>query len=254
MQTNNSKISAVIITKNEENNIGDCIASLKGVVDEIIVVDALSDDKTVALAKQLGVAVIERAWTNFGDQRNYGAQQANHNWILSIDADERIDEVLASAINSQKLDPYTIYSVDVKTNYIGKWIKHCGWSPNFKKRLYHKGSAKWSSAIVHENLIWTNDLKIEKLKGCMLHYSYPSLAWHHKKTEKYARLTAEKWRANNKAPSALKRMFGPGFRFFRTYILKLGILDGKEGYLISKMSALLVRRQIHHFDKMKIER
>lgn len=245
------QISAVIITANEETNIIDCINSLKSVIDEIIVVDAISTDKTVELAKEAGAKVFVRKWINFGDQRNFGSQKASNDWILTIDADERLDDNLANEIQSLRLDNNLVYAIDVKTNYLGKWIKHCGWSPNFKKRLYNKNLVKWSNDLVHENLIWTSEIKIKKLEGSLLHYSYPSIERHEEKTEKYAKLTAQKWKLNNKTPGFLKRIFGPGFRFFRTYILKLGILDGKEGYLISKMSALLVRRQLYYFDQLK---
>lgn len=249
-------ISAVIITLNEESNIGDCIRSLDGVCDEVIVVDSSSEDRTCMIASDLGAKIFIREPQNgnaYGDQKNFGATQTNNEWILSIDADERLDETLKKAIQEVKLDNNIVYALNVKTNYLGKWIKHCGWYPNYKKRLYNKKHIKWDGELVHESLISIAPYKISKLKGDLLHYSYPSLEKHHEKTERYASLTAQNWKRKNIEPSVLKRIFGPAFRFVRTYILKLGILDGKEGYMISKMSALLVRRQLYYFDKIRTE-
>ena len=245
------KISAVIITKNEASNIGDCISSLNGVVDQVIVVDAESSDETVKIAKELGANVTVRAWKNYGDQRNFGAKQATNNWILSIDADERLSPELVQEIKSVELDQQKVYKISIKTNYLGKWIKHCGWYPNYKKRMYNRKVAEWSEELVHENLIYTQGMDVVKLKNEILHFSYPSLKRHHEKTDSYARLTAQKWKLENRSPSLLKKLFGSWFRFFRTYVLKLGFLDGKEGFLISKMSALLVKKQLQYFKQLE---
>lgn len=244
-------ISAVIITYNEEHNLKDCINSLKGLCNEIIVVDAHSTDNTLTIAKSLGAKVYSKKWESYGDQRNFGATQATNNWVLSIDADERVDSVLARELTQIKFDQHCVYALNVKTNYLGKWIKYCGWYPNYKKRLYNRKVVKWSDDLVHENLISDGRMDIIKIKGNLLHYSYPTIDIHHLKTERYAKLTAQNWKKKKRSPGIAKKMFGPSFRFFRTYILKLGILDGREGYMISKMSALLVRKQLEYFYKIK---
>lgn len=245
------KISAVIITKEEALNIGDCISSLKDAVDEVIVVDAESSDETLKIAEALGARIFVRSWKNYGDQRNFGTSQASNDWILSIDADERLSQELVQEIKSEKLDKQKVYSISIKTNYLGKWIKYCGWYPNYKKRMYNRTAAKWSEELVHENLIYAIGMNVVKLKNEILHYSYPSLKRHHEKTESYARLTAKKWKLENRSPNLLKKLFGPSFRFFRTYVLKFGFLDGREGYLISKMSALLVKKQLQYYKQLE---
>ena len=246
-----AKISAVIITYNEEKNISDCINSVIDIVDEVIVVDAHSTDQTRQSANELGAKVIVNDWISFGIQKNIGAEQAKNNWILSIDADERVDKDLKLSIQKLNLFKSEIYAINVKTNYLGKWIRYCGWYPNYKKRIYNKLLCKWSSDHVHESLEYQEKMKIIKLPGNLLHYSYPSLERHHEKIQSYAKLTAEKWLQQNRSPGLLKKLFGPSFRFFKTYILKLGILDGREGFLISKMSAQLVHEQLNYFKQLE---
>lgn len=244
-------IAAVIITYNEEQNIADCIKSVIEIVDEVIVVDANSEDQTVKIAKESGARVMTNDWTSYGTQKNFGAQKVNADWILSIDADERVDSDLKEALQDLKLEEDKLYELNVKTNYLGKWIRYCGWYPSYKKRLYHKKSTKWNSDLVHEKLV--SDVKLDtiKLHGNLLHYSYPSIERHHQKIDSYAKLTAQKWKLQNKSPSIIKKIFGPSFRFIKTYFFRLGLLDGKEGFLISKMSYLLVKEQLNYFKKMK---
>lgn len=245
------KIAAVIITYNEENNICDCIKSVIDIVDEVIVVDANSTDKTAYISKDLGAKVLTKDWTSYGIQKNHGAEAAGAKWILSIDADERVDGNLNKALLNINLQSDIIYALNVKTNYLGKWIRYCGWYPSYKKRLYQKDMAKWNDELVHEQLISTSKLEIVNLSGNLLHYSYPSLERHHQKIHNYAKLTAQKWKLQGKRPSLLKKLFGPSFRFVKTYIFRLGILDGKEGFLISKMSLLLVKEQLNYFKQLE---
>jgi len=244
-------IAAVIITYNEENNIVDCIKSVINIVDEVIVVDANSEDKTATLAEESGAKVMRKDWTSFGVQKNHGAKCANADWILSIDADERVDNELSQTLMALKLDSNKVYSTNIKTNYLGRWIRYCGWYPSYKKRLYHKEHSHWNDDIVHESLISSKKMLVEKLSGNLLHYSYRTIEHHHQKIERYARLTAEKWKLKNKTPRILKKIFGPSFRFVKTYIFRLGFLDGREGFLISKMSFLLVKRQLYYFKQLE---
>lgn len=244
-------IAAVIITYNEEKNIADCITSVADIVKEIIVVDANSEDNTVKIAKDLGARVYTRNWTTFGGQKNFGVAQTKLDWILSIDADERVENDLNRELLDLKLNDDSIYEINIKTNYLGKWIRYCGWYPSYKKRLYNKQTSKWNNDLVHESLVTEVKQKVVRLQGNLLHYSYPSLERHHQKIHNYAELTAKKWKQQNKTPSTLKKVFGPSFRFIKTYIFKLGILDGKEGYLISKMSFLLVKEQLNYFKHLE---
>lgn len=244
-------ITAVIITYNEERNIADCINSVMDIVNEVIVVDANSNDNTVNIAKDLGAKVFTKDWISFGDQKNHGAGLASYAWILSIDADERVDDELKSELLSLQLDIGVVYELNVKTNYLGKWIRYCGWYPSYKKRLYNKQTTKWNSDLVHEALISNKKKMSIRLEGNLLHFSYPSLERHHQKIHNYAKLTAQKWQQQKKTPSILKKTFGPSFRFLKTYILRLGILDGREGFLISKMSFLLVKEQLNYFKQLE---
>lgn len=244
-------ITAVIITYNESENIADCIKSLKDIVKEVIVIDANSVDETIDIAKGLGAKVFTKDWTTYGDQKNFGSDQASFDWVLSIDADERVDVDLKEELLNLELQENYLYSINVKTNYLGKWIRYCGWYPSYKKRLYNKSAVRWNSDLVHEALITQGDHKHSKLQGNLLHYSYPTIERHHQKIERYAKLTAQKWMQQKKAPSILKKIFGPSFRFIKTYILRLGILDGKEGFMISKMSFLLVKEQLRYFKQIK---
>lgn len=248
---NHLNITAVIITLNEERNIADCIRSVIDLVDDVMVVDANSEDSTVKIAEALGAKVYTNNWVSYGDQKNIGAQRSATDWILSIDADERVDEDLKETLLNLQLEQDKIYALNVKTNYLGKWIRYCGWYPSYKKRLYNKQISKWNNDLVHEQLISNSKLEVKRLAGNLLHYSYPSLERHHQKIHDYARLTAEKWMLQNKKPGVLKKIFGPSFRFVKTYFFKLGMLDGREGFLISKMSFLLVKKQLEYFKKLE---
>ena len=247
-------ISAVIITYNEAHNIAACIKSVAEIVDEVIVVDANSKDNTVSIAKILGAKVFVNDWISYGNQKNFGMEQTQTDWILSIDADERPDDKLRETIKEINLQQDKIYALNVKTNYLGRWIRYCGWYPSYKNRLYNKHCARWNDELVHEKLIFEEKFKVERLPGNLLHYSYPNIEYHHQKIKKYAKLTAKKWKLQNKHPGVFKKLFGPSFRFFKTYIIRLGILDGREGFMISKMSYLLVKEQLKYYKQLDYRR
>jgi len=250
------QISVVIITFNEEKNIGRCLNSVKEIADEIIVVDSSSTDNTVAIAKQNNAKVIVRAFTGYADQKNFGTQQAAHNWILSLDADEELTPDLRQSIEEIKKGPqYNVYDVPRLTNYCGKWIKHCGWYPDKQTRLYDSTKGKWKEMKVHE--YWRQNNEAEKkgvLKGDLLHYSFTSISDHLKKIEKYTELAAMAAVENGKDASLLKIWFSPKWHFFTEYIIKLGFLDGYYGYIIcnlSAYSALIKYSKIRQYNQQK---
>lgn len=249
MKTN--RISAVIITNNEEQHIANCINSVLPIVDEVIVVDSGSTDRTVEIANDLGAKVSVKDWEGYGTNKNFGAKIAAYDWILSIDADEVADEDLQKAIKDKKLIEEELYLINNITNYCGHWIKYTEWRPAFKFRLYNRKNSKWNIRKVHEGLEHLVEPKLVKLKGAMLHYSYTDYAEHLAKTENYARLSAEQWVAENFQPNLLKRIFGPTVRFIKSYIFQLGFLEGKVGYTISKTNSLQVRKKIQYFDQLK---
>jgi len=147
----------------------------------------------------------------------------------------------------------TIYRIKSLVNYNGKWIRHCGWYPAWKLRFFHKENAHWNLSPVHESLVYQKETNIESLEGQLLHYSYNNVEDHKIKSSKYAVLKAESWIKNNKSVGFFKRIFAPSFKFLRTYILKLGILDGREGFTISKIDAQMIRTAITHYQKLKTQ-
>ena len=250
---NSAGISAVIITKNEEEHIASCIESLKGLADEVIVVDSRSTDATVSIAKSLGATVFVKDWEGYGANKNYGSDRSNFAWILSIDADEVVNDELRQSIIRKELREGELYLINNITNYCGHWIKYSEWRPAYKYRLYEKSNTRWDQRIVHEGLKHKKEPKLVKLPGAMLHYSYTDYDEHLKKTENYARLSAEQWLAEGRSPGLLKRIFGPSVRFIKSYILNLGFLEGAVGYRISRTNALQVRKKIQYYDKLKLK-
>lgn len=244
-------ISAVIITLNEEIHIANCINSIKDLVEEVIVVDSGSTDQTVDIAQQLSAKVFIKEWEGYGANKNFGMDQANHDWILSIDADEVADEHLRKAITEKKLIAGELYLIKNITNYCGHWIKYTEWKPMYKYRLYQKSNTRWNQRKVHEGLVHKNPPNLVKMPGAMLHYSYTDYQEHLNKTEQYAKLSAEQWIAENKGPGILKRIFGPSIRFIKSYVFNFGFLEGKIGYTISRTNALQARKKIQYFDKIK---
>lgn len=244
-------ISAIILSKNEADRIGRCIISLRNIVDEVIVVDSGSTDDTITIAKSLGANVISTKWKGFGETKNFGNKLAQNDWILSIDSDEWLSEKLANEIKALRKTDKLIYSLNRSNIYQGKEIQHSGWSPDWVLRLFNKRAVSWNSNLVHEKLIIPNDFSVQKLNGKLMHDSYRSIEDHKAKTDKYAKLKAKSWISNGSSPSLLKRYFGSGFKAFHSYVIKAGFLDGKEGWMIAKMNAYLVKMQVEYYDILK---
>jgi glycosyltransferase involved in cell wall biosynthesis len=233
------KISAVIITLNEERNIQRCISSLQNVADEIIVVDSYSSDKTKEICLANNVRFIEHQWEGYGNTKNYANQQAANDFILSIDADEALSVELRNAIISikQSAKDDEVFQMNRLTNYCGKWIKHCGWYPDSKIRIWNRELGKWDNAAVHEKIQFKAEYKKILLKGDLHHYSYYNLLEHFQRIAKYSTLSAEKAFKQGKKSSLLKILLSPFARFIRNYFIKLGILDGFHGFAISRIEA-----------------
>jgi (heptosyl)LPS beta-1,4-glucosyltransferase len=232
------KITATIITLNEERNIRRCINSLKPIADEIIVLDAFSNDGTGEICKELEVTFTQREWKGYSDAKNYLNSLANGAYILSIDADEALDEKLQKSISEIKnIKEPQVYSVNRLTNYCGKWIKHLGWYPDVKVRLFPKEGSKWVGEFVHEELVYPSSLKVIQLPGHLEHYSYYSFEEHRARADKYSALTAKKLHAKGKNASPLKPYLSALGRFVSMFIIKRGFLDGKMGFKIAQISA-----------------
>lgn len=232
------KISATIITLNEERNIRRCIESLLPVADEIIVLDSFSTDQTQSICEELKVEFHQRKWAGYSDSKNYLNNLAKFDYILSIDADEELDaELQKSILKIKKENIPQLYSVNRLTNYCGKWIKHSGWYPDVKLRLFPKEGCQWEGEFVHEELSYPKDLEIIQLDGHLNHYSYYDFKDHRARADKYSALTAQKMNARGKKASVLKPYLSAIGRFVSMYFIKLGFLDGKMGFKIAQISA-----------------
>ena len=232
------KLSVVIITFNEERNIGRCLDSVKNVADEIIILDSFSTDRTVAIAKEKGAIVHEQPFQGYAKQKNRALEYALYNYILSLDADEALDAKLEASILQAK-EKFTCdgYTMNRCTNYCGKFIRHGSWYPDRKLRLFDKRTAKWVGQFVHEKIEFLNRNKICHLAGDILHYSYYNVEEHIARTEKYALLSAQEYYQKGKRSGRLKLFINPVLTFTSGYILRLGFLDGRAGLLIARISA-----------------
>ncbi len=232
------KISAVIITFNEERNIERCIRSLQSIVDEIIVVDSYSTDRTAEICNSFGVRFYQMKWEGYAATKNYGNSLTAYNYILSVDADETLSEALQKEITTLKNaeNQFDAYKVNRLTNYCGSWIHHCGWYPDTKLRLWNKMKGKWEGNI-HEEVVMTMEATFSILKGDLLHYSYYSIQQHLNQANKFTDLTAMEAFQKGKQAGIFKIIFSPILKFIRDYIIKLGFLDGYPGFLVCKISA-----------------
>jgi glycosyltransferase involved in cell wall biosynthesis len=232
-------LSVTLITLNEERNLPRALASVGGLADEIVVVDSGSRDRTVELARQHGARVLERAWTNFSDQRNFAAAEASHDWILTLDADEELSPELRAELERWKqATPEAIaYEMPRRARYLGRWIHHSGWYPDRKRRLYRRDKARFAGAL-HESL--EVDGPIGRLQGDLLHYTVESLAEHRAKMEGYTALAAQELYRAGRRQWLLPLLTAPPWAFLRTYFLQQGFRDGTAGWHIAGMAARYV--------------
>ena len=222
-------ISVVIITLNEEHNIQQCLDSVR-LFNEIIIIDSGSTDQTIDIAEKHGAKVMHQDWLGFGPQKQIAVSHAKNDWVLSIDADEVIsEELLANIRNLDLHEPQIAYSINRRSFFLGKEVKHSGWNPDWVIRLFNKKHCRFTNDQVHEKV--TGYQSLQKLHGLMYHHTYQSIDDIADKTVKYGRLgMLSRKKAKNKYLNA-------SWSFFRTFILQLGFLDGLTGYQIAKMNA-----------------
>jgi len=248
------QLSVVIITFNEGKNIKRCLDSVVGIADDIVVVDSFSTDNTQQICESYDqVNFIQTAWKGYSATKNYANQQAKYNYILSLDADEVLSSQLKESI--QQISTLEgVYEFNRLTNYCGKWIKHCGWYPDRKVRIFPKDKVSWEGDYVHETLSIPKIMSTNFLKGNLLHYSFYTVEEHLQQIEKYATLKAQQMFDKGKRSSFINVTISPLFKFLKTFILKLGFLDGHYGYVICKNSAYAQRLKYEKLNALYLKK
>ena len=232
------RIAAAIITLNEERNIERCLKSLSNCVDEIVVLDSYSKDRTAEICARYNVNFIQEVWMGYAQSKNLLNTHIKSDYIFSIDADEALDQTMINDLLRLKKEGIDgIYEVNRKTNYCGKWIRHCGWYPEYKMRLFPKQSVSWEGDFVHETLAYPKKMVVKRLKGHLDHFSYYTESEHRKKAFQYADLSVQKYIKEKKVTYFLQAEFSAIAKFLSIFIFKRGFLDGRSGYVIAKISA-----------------
>lgn len=234
-----NKITAVIITLNEKRNIARCLDSLVSVADEVVVVDSFSTDGTADICARYNLRFVTHEWEGYIATKNYANNLASNDLILSIDADEALSPELAKSVQEIKgMDMKgKAYSMNRLMNYCGRWIRHGGWYPDVKVRLFDRRTVRWTGQKVHEILAIPEGTQVVPLKGDLLHYSFYTPEEHRLQMEKFATLSAEEMKEQGKYPNLLTACIHTGWKFLRDYLFKGGFLDGSLGWTIAHNNA-----------------
>lgn len=233
------KISVTIITFNEAKNIARCISSVKEIADEILVVDSFSTDETKKICEEFGVKFLENTFEGHIEQKNFALEKAEFDHVLSLDADECLDDELRLGIlNAKKSWSGEGYYFNRLTNYCGQWIRHCGWYPDKKLRLLDRRVGKWGGTNPHDIIQMNEGSQTTYLKGNILHYSYDSISSHVEQTNKFTTIAANEAFSRGVRSSLLKPTTRGVLKFFRDYFLKRGFLDGRYGLIICSINSL----------------
>jgi glycosyltransferase involved in cell wall biosynthesis len=227
-----------VITLNEEANIDACLASVEW-ADEVLVVDSGSTDDTVGRARRRGARVEVRDWPGYAAQKNWAAEQARSDWILSIDADERVTPQLADEIRQVLTAPSAAgYRIPRVTWHLGRWIRTTDWYPDYQLRLYDRRRARWTPRRVHESV--QADGLVGRLAHDLQHYAYRDLSHHHSTMDRYTTLAAAEMFDDGRSAGLIDLALHPWAAFIRNYVLRRGCLDGVPGFIISVMNAYYV--------------
>ena len=232
-------ISAVIITCNEERNIGRCLDSLQDLVDEVVVVDSGSHDGTESICLAQGVRFVRHEWEGYSEQKNFANGLASQEWILSLDADEALSPALRTSLMQLRNHPpegHVAFRFHRLTNYCGHFVRYCGWYPDSKIRLWRSGSARWEGRV-HEILAFEAEPHVVTLDGDLLHYSYYSISEHAERQNRYSLLAAEKAYEGGRRCGLSAVVLKPVWTFLRDYLLRLGFLDVATGLIICRFNA-----------------
>jgi glycosyltransferase involved in cell wall biosynthesis len=250
-----SKISAIVITYNEEKNIRRCLESLSW-ADEIVLVDSYSEDNTKNIAKQFTDRIFDVKWEGFGRKKEFARNKASLEWVLCVDADEVVTSELKDEIKKtlQAQPFYDGFYIPRKSNFLGKWIKHSGWYPDYGLRLFKRHKAKFDVSLVHEKL--EVEGKIGYLKNHLLHYTDPDINHYLSKLNHYTSLSAEELYKKGKKATMGDLLFRPPTVFFKMFIWKMGFLDGVYGLILAFFSSFHVftkYAKLWHLQKDRLE-
>jgi len=231
------EVSALVIAHNEEKNIARCLDSLSW-ADEIVLVDAGSQDGTVRIAREYTQRIYSHPWEGFVAQRNWALEQAQHQWVLFLDADEVISPRLREeieALKAQGVGEHRGFEIPRRSFYLGDWVNYGGWYPNYQLRLFDRKRGKWIGGMVHERV--EVEGRVGRLKGEILHYPYPDLSSHLQRIDDYSTLKAEDLYLQGKRSHLWDLLFRPFFKFLKMFFLRLGFLEGVRGLVISCLGA-----------------
>ena len=222
-------LSAVLITRNAAHVLGPCLDSL-AFADEIVVVDSSSTDTTVQLARGTGARVIQKEWLGFGLQKQFAIEQASHDWVLCLDADERVSPELARSIQSALTAPVApVYRMARRNRFLGRWLSHGEGYPDWSPRLFNRLNARWSDDLVHEKVLFA--VTPGTLQGDLMHDSFDDLAAYLERQNRYTTLAARQAFEQGRNANVLHLFFSPVVRFLKFYVMRLGFLDGLPGLL-----------------------
>ncbi|MDI6767734.1 MAG: glycosyltransferase family 2 protein [Bacteroidota bacterium] len=237
MKSSLDKLSVIVITHNEEHNIVDCLQSVSW-ANEIIIVDSQSTDRTVDLARQFTQKIFITEWKGFAAAKNLALQRTSNEWVLSLDADERVTPELSLEINRVIIDDsnkFVGFEVARRAYFLGKWIKHCGWYPGYVTRLFKRSAVRFKELRVHEKLEVSGN--VGKLKNDILHFTDDTLFQYLEKFNRYTALAAEDLTDRGKRSSFFDLLIRPPYLFIKMFILRRGFLDGMHGFVLSLLSA-----------------
>jgi len=231
-----NRLSICVITLNEAHDLPRLLKSVEGLAEEIVVVDSGSTDATVEIARAAGACVVTRAWTNYADQKNFAAAQASEDWILLLDADEELSGELQASILKWKAAPaqFPVYEMPRLAWFLGAWIRHSRWYPDWQRRLYNRRRAQFSGAI-HESLQFQG--AVGRLQGDLLHYTVRNLQEQRSKSDEYSTLAARAMFERGRREWRAAKWFATPWAWFRYFVLGAGFLDGYRGFLIARSAA-----------------